>query len=647
MSQRNVYLVQVNNNFGNMAFLPYSVGLLQAYCQQQDDIRKEFAFQPFVFLREDVRSLVRGMEQPDVVGLSSYIWNWEYNRALARAVREAHPDCLIVMGGPQVPVDSEDFFQENPMVDVVVHHEGEHVFADILRARAAGQRDYTSIPGLSIRGADGSTVKTPDRERIVDLDRLPSPYLNGVFDRLMTRPYQWSASHETNRGCPYSCAFCDWGSAVFTKLRQFSTERLTAELEWFGREGIDIIYNCDANHGILPRDLELAEKLAEVRKKYGRPAQFRTAYAKKSNDTVYAIAEVLHEAGLQRGVTLSMQSMDDNTLSVIKRRNIRQDNLGALIRRYRAAHIPTYTELILGLPGESSDSFRDGVGRLLELGQHEALLIYLCEVLPNSELGNPHYRRVNGIRTARMPLLLAYVTPNEDDITEYFDVVVETATMPRTDWESCLVFSWFVQCFHCLNLTQGIALFLHTDRGLGYRDFYEELIRFAASPKSRIISCALSDARTVVQDGLRGTTMGRVVPGFGDITWNPEEAFFLALVRNKEDLYAEIAAFLDDLNAERDLGLSDALCADLVTLQRAGLVAPGEPAESVVHLHHRLPDFLDRAYAGESPDLGHGDQQVVLTAGRTYDGPEQYAMEAVRYGRKNNRLCRTVVSTTG
>ncbi|MFD9440604.1 B12-binding domain-containing radical SAM protein [Streptomyces sp. NPDC060006] len=646
MSKRNVHLIQVNHSFGEMAFLPYSVGMLQAYCHRQDDIRDAFDFQPFVFLREDVRSVVRRMERPDVVGLSSYIWNWEYNRALAQAIRTAHPECLIVMGGPQVPVDSEEFFRENPMVDIAVHHEGEYAFADILRARADGREDYAAVPGLSVRSEDGTVVKTPDRERILDLDELPSPYLDGVFDTLMEQPYRWSASHETNRGCPYSCAFCDWGSAVFTKLRQFSTERLTEELEWFGRKGIDIIYNCDANHGILARDLELAEKLASVRRKYKSPAQFRTAYAKKSNDTVYAIAKTLHDAGLERGVTLSMQSMSDSTLSAIKRRNIKQDNLGALIRRYREGGIPTYTELILGLPGESADSFRDGVGKLLELGQHEALLIYLCEVLPNSELGNAYYRRVHGVHTVRMPLLLAYVTPDEGDVTENFEVVVETATLSRTEWESCLAFSWFVQSFHCLNLTQAIALFLHAHRGLAYRDFYEELIQFAASGNSEVLGRVLHEARTIAESGLGGSTMGRVVPDFGNITWNPEEAIFLDLVRDKEGFYSEIAAFLTELDATRELGLSDRLRADLVAFQRASLVGPGEAADSVVCLGHRLPDFLSEAYLGESPELAHAKQVVVLTSGRAFADQELYALEAVRYGRKNNGLRRTVAATT-
>ena len=53
--------------------------------------------------------------------------------------------------------------------------------------------------------------------------------------------------------------FCDWGSAVFTKVRPLSDERLNAELKWFGKNQIELLYNCDANYGPLDRDLSLTQ----------------------------------------------------------------------------------------------------------------------------------------------------------------------------------------------------------------------------------------------------------------------------------------------------------------------------------------------------------------------------------------------------
>ena len=33
MSKHHVYLAQVNNQYGDNVFLPYSVGMVQSYCQ--------------------------------------------------------------------------------------------------------------------------------------------------------------------------------------------------------------------------------------------------------------------------------------------------------------------------------------------------------------------------------------------------------------------------------------------------------------------------------------------------------------------------------------------------------------------------------------------------------------------------------------
>ena len=31
---------------------------------------------------------------------------------------------------------------------------------------------------------------------------------------------------ESNRGCPYGCTFCDWGSATLSKVRNFDLDRV-------------------------------------------------------------------------------------------------------------------------------------------------------------------------------------------------------------------------------------------------------------------------------------------------------------------------------------------------------------------------------------------------------------------------------------
>ena len=63
---------------------------------------------------------------------------------------------------------------------------------------------------------------------------------------------RWLASWETNRGCPFSCAYCDWGSATGSKqMGVFPQERLKEEMEWFSHHSIEYIFCCDANFGMF------------------------------------------------------------------------------------------------------------------------------------------------------------------------------------------------------------------------------------------------------------------------------------------------------------------------------------------------------------------------------------------------------------
>src|SRR5260370_23909241 len=131
MNMLRIWLAQVNNAYGSsnegriQAFLPYSVGLLQAYAQTIPEIKSNYHFAGFIYLREPISAAVSCMGKVDVFGGSLYIWNANFSLALAKAVKEANPDCLIILGGPHIPTkNTQGFFALNPFVDIVIHYEG-------------------------------------------------------------------------------------------------------------------------------------------------------------------------------------------------------------------------------------------------------------------------------------------------------------------------------------------------------------------------------------------------------------------------------------------------------------------------------------------------------------------------------------------
>ena len=96
-------------------------------------------------------------------------------------------------------------------------------------AEAPDLRPLADVPSLSYREGDHH-VRTPDRDRIADLDAIPSPILTGIFDPYAPAHASQTIPLERHRGCPYGCTFCDWSSATLSRIRKFDLNRVFAEL---------------------------------------------------------------------------------------------------------------------------------------------------------------------------------------------------------------------------------------------------------------------------------------------------------------------------------------------------------------------------------------------------------------------------------
>src|SRR5690606_4021090 len=182
---------------------------------------------------------------------------------------------------------AENYFASFPHVDIIIRGEGEASAAETLdKLRGViGQQDpdlsvLQGVPGITYRYR-GEIFRNPDRARIEDLDTIPSPFLMGLFDAYRGVP-RIHATLETNRGCPYGCTFCDWGSATTSKIRKFDLERVFGELSWCSDMKVESISQCDANFGIFERDVAIAEWVADLKKTTGYPQTFGGSYAKNS-----------------------------------------------------------------------------------------------------------------------------------------------------------------------------------------------------------------------------------------------------------------------------------------------------------------------------------------------------------------------------
>lgn len=639
MASRRIYLAQVNKRYGQNVFLPYSVGLIWAFARQDPIVAANFEVAEFLYMRDPIDDVLGRMVEPDVLGLSCYVWNWEYNRALAAAVKRRYPTCLVVLGGPHVPDRTEDFFQLNPFADILVHQEGEAAFHQILVQRLSAQPRYEAVGGITVRGEDGTAMRTGPGTRMTELDTIPSPYLLGLFDDLMKAPFSFHASQETHRGCPYACTFCDWGSATFSKVRSFSDERVVSELEWFGRHKIDLLYNCDANYGLLKRDVELTRAMVDTKARFGFPNRFRAAYAKKSNDRVFEIAKLLSDAGMNKGVTLSLQSMDEGTLEIVKRANIKMTDFSRLVRKYKSDFIATYTELIIGLPGESYESFRHGLETIMEAGQHDSISIYPCMLLPNSELTQPDSLRIHSIQSVRTPVIWLHASPDPADIPEYYDVIVATASMPHDQWRKAMVLGWMIQAYHCLGLLQYVAIFARHYLGVAHVRFYERIIEYAGTQPGGAMARELTRLDAYLDRLVDGRGIDIVMPEFGDVLWPPEEAMFLNAVREPASIYADARATLVELAKSVGKSVEEGILDDLFVYQANMIKRPSQPAQFDFEIAYDLPGFFALVQGGEAAPLAPVRRKIAIASDFDHGGDlETFAREVVWYGRKGGSM---------
>jgi radical SAM superfamily enzyme YgiQ (UPF0313 family) len=370
--------------------MPLSLGYIKATAYADPGIRSATDIQICSFrgsaTAPEIARALLSEEPPDILAFSVFGWNQYRFAAVAEAYRQVKPDGWIVFGGTHVANQAERLCRLYPEVDVVANGEGEFIFRDLLHAYLAGvnKNELDHIEGISFQ-RDGRVVTTPERPRIVNLDDIPSPFLEGIlpFRDEYGKAIYGVALLETNRGCPYKCAFCYWGGAVGQRVRAFSRERLREELNLFAREGVESIALCDANLGLLPEDEIFVDDVIRVKERYGYPLNIEASWAKNKGERFYRIVKKMKQAGLKSSFTLSLQSLDEKALENMHRENMKLNEFEDLARWLRAEGLDTYAELIWGLPGETSDSFIEGYDRISEFTSRIATYPHL--LLPNTD----------------------------------------------------------------------------------------------------------------------------------------------------------------------------------------------------------------------------------------------------------------------
>ena len=537
----------------NAHYLPYSAGVIWSYAIADPWVRDNFECTDMIWRRDAVEPLAEKLAQNDCVTFSTYVWNHQYNYTLARKVKELNPKCLIIFGGPEPAITDKDIFRKEPYMDLIICFEGEITFRNVIKAFET--RDFDNIPGLLIN-KNGEPVNTGDAKRIETLEEVPSPYLNGVFDKIIADnpTVEWNGTLETNRGCPFACTFCDWGSLTYNKVKHFEVQRVYDELEWMAKHRCGFISITDANFGMFPeRDNLIADKIIEVQEKYGYPKTFSVAWAKNQKREVVEIVKKLLDApGFNQGLTLSVQSLDVDVLENIRRKNMEMNKLEEVFELCEQRNIPTYTELILGLPGETLTTWKDNFWKLFRMGNHTGLTVFQAQLLENAEM-NLLQKKLFKIGSQRVTDYFSGSYSNEH-IEEGIEIITSTKDLPFEIMLDAEIFSWYINTFHINGVSTLLSRLVYKYLDIDYSKFYEDLFEFLQQD-----AWYVKEQTEVRQYFSNWMTQGQIRhPKIGGIEihgWNLIHRTILNMhVENQyENIFNRLEEFMQRYNLPKDL----------------------------------------------------------------------------------------------
>ncbi len=481
-----IYLADlVHNHIGKGPFMfPLNIGYLSGYT------KLEFGEQVEIRLFKFPLDLLKAVDdrKPGIVGLSNYTWNIDLNKRVLERVKQASPQTLTIMGGPDFPVEESnalEYMKSRAGLDFYALFQGEIGFSEIVRSFLPS-RDIESIKNGPIKNCayfdkeNDSLVVGNIKSFGRDLEPIPSPYLNGLLDDFFDT--NLIPIIETNRGCPYSCTYCAWGVSAQKQVALHSLEKVMAEIEYIAARtrNTGLLNVADANFGIVARDVELAEFLRAQHDSTGYPRYIGMACAKNVPDRIITIAETL---GDMASVTSSFQSLDETVQLNMKRDNISLQDFKAIQSHFSAKHLQTHSELILGLPGETKQSHLSAIRDLMETDT--AIVCYNLRMLGGTELNTPSQIDKFGIKTKHRLVDNAFGKYDGIVSLETEEMVLSTDTMTEQDILYFRPIHWLIQFLWNYGYYTEILHFLR-EEGVNPADFITRLIEMQASAPPKV-----------------------------------------------------------------------------------------------------------------------------------------------------------------
>jgi radical SAM superfamily enzyme YgiQ (UPF0313 family) len=456
--------------------IPLAIGMIAAYLKKH--LGESINIRLFKYPEKLVENLLAG--PPRLLGFSNYVWNLDLSYSLAARVKSENPETVVVFGGPNYPQDpgeQEAFLKRRPAIDFYLFREGEPGLLSLLQTLLAHNFDLQGVKKSRLPNvhylAEGIFQGRSGNARL-DLQEIPSPYTGGLLDEFFDGKLMPLV--QTNRGCPFSCTFCERSNPFFNKVFFRIPEAVIAELEYIAQRirGTKNIFIADSNFGMYPQDLLIAEGIARVKKDCGFPDYIHVATGKNVKERVLEAARLT--GGLFR-LSASVQSTDPQVLKNIKRQNISQETIMELAKTAGQIGSNTYAEVILALPGDSKQAHFKSLEDVLNAGLNFVRCFTLM-LLKGTELDSPETITRYGLVAKYRVLPRCYGVyqfgADEFIAVETEKVCVANNTLTFEEYLECRLFALTIDLFYNDGIFSELLTFL-SQHGIKPYDFLKKI----------------------------------------------------------------------------------------------------------------------------------------------------------------------------